>query len=175
MDKDQRIQYDIIYENIYLAAARGDLDSIKECVEAGADRLGKNNALNECVEHGHIEIAKYLLEHGANIHSQKERALRIALDAGQLDMAIFLVEQGSDIHSVKEEALIGAARKAHYPIMRYLLSLGTDPKLDFRTAPEEVKEWMAQYINSSTLNDKLQNSLPEKEDKPASKVNNGKL
>lgn len=59
--------------------------------------------------------------------------------------------------------------------MRYLLSLGTDPKLDLRTAPEEVRQWIAQYINSSNLNNKLQNSLPEKEDKQASRVNDGKL
>ncbi|PRF67829.1 hypothetical protein C6Q09_19330 [Burkholderia multivorans] len=163
------------FESLYRAAISGDLNTVAKCLEAGANLEDKNHALRESIEKGHIEVARYLLKHGADIHRHKERALNDALNSGKLDMVSFLVENGADIHAVKERAFITAARRADYPLMRYLLSLDTDPKLDLRTAPEEVKQWVAQYINSITLNNKLQSTLPEKKDKQASKVNDGKL
>lgn len=163
-------------------AETGDLERVRNNLEAVntvrtgvVSKIHTTHALLWACENGHIEVAKYLLEQGADIHAEREIVLRFALQTGNLEMATFLIENGADIHLIKESSLILAAKIANYPTIRYLLALGTDPKLDFRQATEEVRVWIDQYINSSNLNDKLQNSLAEKPDKPASEFNDGKI
>lgn len=146
----------------------------------GASLLGKSMEQKHNItefwraaEQGDLQTVRQFVEVGVDIHSRFEYALRTALQNGYLDMVDFLVAKGADIQSMKERAFMEAARKGNYTTLRYILALGVDPKLDLRQAPEEVREWIAQYINSSTLNDKLQNSLAEKPDRAS--FNEGKL
>ena len=41
---------------------------------------------------GHIEVVKYLVEHGADIHAVNEQALRLAKENGHIEIVKYLNE-----------------------------------------------------------------------------------
>ena len=75
-------------------------------------------------------MVKYLLEQGADIHTQGDGALINAARNGHLDIVKYLVEHGADIHSNNDEALARALDVlTHHNtgtkgVVRYLLKVG---------------------------------------------------
>jgi len=50
-------------------------------------------------KNGHLEVAQFLVEHGADPTAQEENGstpLHLALQNGHLEVALFLVEHGTD-------------------------------------------------------------------------------
>ena len=80
----------------------------------------------EYAKYGHLEVVKYLVSQGADIHANNERALRRACEEGHLDVVKYLVEQGANIHADNEYALHWASRKGHLEVVKYLVSQGAD-------------------------------------------------
>lgn len=148
----------------WTAAAEGDLDKVQQCMEAGLGKY-KDAALSFGAQNGHLHIVRYLIDEGASLGTRSDSILLRTMREGHFDMADFLIEHGVDINSLKERAFIDAARFSNYPMLRYLFEKGVDPNLDLSKAPEEVRDWIKQYSNSSNLNSKLQNTLAEKPDK----------
>jgi ankyrin repeat protein len=58
-----------------------------------------NNALCWASEDGHLDIVKYLVEHGANIHASNDGLLCLASYHRHLDIVKYLVDQGANIHA----------------------------------------------------------------------------
>jgi ankyrin repeat protein len=56
---------------LHYAAREGNMDAVRELVAAGADinqvsRSEQTSAMTEVIFNGHFDIAKFLLDHGAD-------------------------------------------------------------------------------------------------------------
>lgn len=90
---------------ISLAARKGDLATVKQLRAAGAEinfyRLDPAPPLMEAAMHGRVDVAKYLLEEGAELRVQKSLvtldALRLAAEAKEdnSEMISLLVKNGA--------------------------------------------------------------------------------
>lgn len=126
-------------------ATDNDFDFVKLCLSHGADPNRNlfeedKTALAAVAETASIEIAKLLLEHGANV--KNSAAAVAAAAAGKTDMVRFLLEKGADVDEMGiyhpydrrcEErvgsALHQAARNGHQDIVALLLGEGADVNL----------------------------------------------
>ena len=95
------------------AAAEGDLNKVKQLLAAGADvNFDGGMPLNNAAEGGHIAIARYLLDNGADIETtdrgmskcdswemypDPSNALAYAVSGGHEDMVLFLIKNGVKI------------------------------------------------------------------------------
>jgi ankyrin repeat protein len=75
---------------------------------------------------GHLDVARFLVENGADIHTDNDLALRWSAEYGYLDVVQFLVENGADIHADNDYALQWAARNGHLDVVRFLAENGAD-------------------------------------------------
>ena len=99
------------YKNfmLYEAAKYGYLDIVKYLVEHGADIHDDDyRAVCRASEYGHLNVVKYLVEHGADIHADYDASLQWASQNGHLDIVKYLVEQGADIHADNDYAIWSA-------------------------------------------------------------------
>ena len=109
------------------AAEYGHLEIVKYLVKHGADIHTQNDyALRYATEKGYLDIVKYLVENGADIHANNDFSLRSAADNGHLEIAKYLVEQGADIHALQDFSLRWAATNGHFEIVKYLVEHGAD-------------------------------------------------
>lgn len=95
---------------LHMAAARGDINTVKELLDKGADVnekggggvLNDANALDVASSEGHIEIVKLLLAKGANVNATSGgmgwTPLSSAAWFGQTDVANLLIDKGADIN-----------------------------------------------------------------------------
>ena len=103
------------------AAKHGHLEIVKYLVEHGVDiHTQTDYALRFATEKGHLGIVKYLIENGADIHANNDFALRWAAFDGYLEIVKYLVEHGADIHAANDSALKGAAEYGHTEVVEYL-------------------------------------------------------
>ena len=70
--------------------------------------------------HGHLDVVKYLIEHGVDVHLGEDSALMYAILQGHLEIVKYLVESGADIHAQANYAFTAAAEKGHLEILNYL-------------------------------------------------------
>lgn len=72
-------------------------------IKAGADiELGASTPLMEAAQEGHLELVRYLLQAGANVHAQTQTgdtALAYACENGHTDVADLLLEYNADLVS----------------------------------------------------------------------------
>jgi ankyrin repeat protein len=85
------------------------------------DKLNKL-LINACRD-GDLELVKYCLREGANIHAQNDFALRWASQNGHIEVVKYLVSQGADIHTFDDLALQWASENGHIEVVKYLNSL----------------------------------------------------
>ena len=57
-------------------------------------RVENDKALRYAVHYNRLNVVKFLIESGANIHALKDLALRLAAERGHLDVIKYLVEKG---------------------------------------------------------------------------------
>ena len=146
------------------AAKSGDLELVNALLEQGADvnvqepRRGQS-ALMWSISFGHPDIAKVLVEHGADVqastHMLKDgkynpmvlegyagnvsgtekggyTPLMFAARAGDMTSSRLLLSRGADINSASEEdssALVIATAQGHQDLAMYLLKEGADPNI----------------------------------------------
>jgi len=98
-------------------------------------------ALWWAANHGHLSLAKMLIQQGAIVDSPDHYGgtpLTTAASAGHLEMVRYLVGQGADIHAELttvgpsnlpdgRKALHLAVRNGHMPVVKYLIEVGSDP------------------------------------------------
>ncbi|WP_082932811.1 ankyrin repeat domain-containing protein [Ralstonia insidiosa] len=121
-------------------------------------------ALQVSAENGHLEVTKYLVEQGTNIHADDDAALRNSAGDGHLSVVKYLVEQGANIHAKNDLALCLSAGFGHLEVAKYLVDQGSDPQkvIDCEESDKSVKEWAEKYINSRDMSNKLENELMQK-------------
>jgi ankyrin repeat protein len=83
-------------------------------------------ALRFSSENGHLDMVKYLVEHGADIHAKEDYALRWASLTGRLKVVIYLVEHGADIQAKDDEALRTASYRGRLEVVKFLVEHGVN-------------------------------------------------
>ena len=81
---------------------------------------------------GHVDLARMLIERGADVSAQKEdgsTALHLASENGYVDLSRMLIERGADISAQNEDGLTAlhlASRHGHIDLTRMLVEHGAD-------------------------------------------------
>jgi ankyrin repeat protein len=78
---------------------------------------------NHTAEAGYLDVVKYLVERGVDIHSGNEYALRWGSHNGHLSVVKYLVEQGANIHVKNDSALNWARNNSHIEVANYLSNI----------------------------------------------------
>ena len=107
---------------------------IQLLLDAGADIDGLTNVACEpplflAVEVRSAKLCQFLLEKGANVHSQgliQQTCLHVASHTGNRDIVEVLLQYGADINALQSgrNALYCAARKEHQGVVDVLLNFG---------------------------------------------------
>ncbi|KAF7971442.1 hypothetical protein HWV62_21216 [Athelia sp. TMB] len=129
---------------LYYASSYGLEQLVLELLTTGEDVQARGgahgNALQAASYHGHSEVARILLEHGAQVNAlgKGRAALYTASLCGHPDVVQLLLEHGAAVNAVGqgETALRAASRKGHIDIAQLLLQHGADvnESLQGRTA-----------------------------------------
>jgi hypothetical protein len=119
-----KFQYQKNYKSCQLRRAiiLGYLDIVKYMIELGADvHIFEVNPVMLASSGGHLDVVKYLAEKGLDIHACGDEALISACRSGHLDVVKYLIEQGADIHTFGDLAILWASRGRHSSVVNYLL------------------------------------------------------
>ena len=107
--------------SVVIASSNGYIEIVKYLVENGADiHIFNNFALIQSSRYGYIEIVKYLVENGADIYAANNFALRLASKEGHIEVVKYLVENGANIYAENQGALRWAQNQGHTEIVNYL-------------------------------------------------------
>jgi ankyrin repeat protein len=124
--------------SIHLAAARGNIEAVKQHLAAGADVNAMSGAdgrtpLNIAATHGHKEIAELLIAEGADVNATDENGwtpLLVAAYWGGKEIAELLIAKGA---SVNAKGGIGggtplhrATQEGYMEIVELLIAKGAD-------------------------------------------------
>ncbi|KAK7797973.1 hypothetical protein U0070_022331 [Myodes glareolus] len=116
-----------------LACCGGFSEVADFLIKAGADiELGCSTPLMEASQEGHLELVKYLLAAGANVHATTatgDTALTYACENGHTDVADVLLQAGAHLEHESEGGrtpLMKAARAGHLCTVQFLISKGKD-------------------------------------------------
>ncbi|MGK0298336.1 MAG: ankyrin repeat protein, partial [Gammaproteobacteria bacterium] len=120
------------------AAEIGSLDVVNALIKAKADTNARENqggqtVLMWAVAEGHTDIARALIEDGANIHDRSIggfTALHFASQNNNLESAQILMSMDADVNETSldnSSPLLLAAAGGHDAVTQYLLELGADP------------------------------------------------
>lgn len=77
----------------------------------------------ECMN---FQMAKFAIDHGANVHYFEDNLLQWACLLGNLTIIDFLLRNGADIHANDDEALQNACRYGHYNVVNFLIKSGAN-------------------------------------------------
>lgn len=75
-----------------------------ELIKSNAyDKLQLNEILFLSSKYGYVESIKYLIEQGADIHAESDKALRVASSEKHIDVVNYLISQEADASVCKDE------------------------------------------------------------------------
>jgi len=76
-------------------------------------------------QEGYIELVKFLVEQGVDVHVYGNNALIKSAESGHLEVVKYLVEKGANIHTNNDEPLRLAQENRHPKVVEYIQSLGS--------------------------------------------------
>jgi len=74
----------------------------------------------KCCSRIQLEVVKFLVENGANIHAKNDHALKLAAANGHFEIVKYLIVKGANFHALNDQALRYAQKNKQYKIVRYL-------------------------------------------------------
>jgi hypothetical protein len=128
-------------EELLDAARNGDTARVRELLRKGANANAKDRGgwtpLHWAAFWGHVDVAKLLLEHGADVNAKESvydaTPLHVAAATGHADVARLLLEHGADVNAKYGDSdltpLHVAALYGHADVARLLLERGADPSI----------------------------------------------
>ena len=121
---------DISLDKYLIFFSKNDhLEVVKHLVQNGADVNSQNNkALIYTAGNGNLEIVKYLVQNGADVTAKNNKPLIAASENGHLEVLKYLVQNGADLTDRDNEALIYSSLNGHLEIVKYLVQNGADVK-----------------------------------------------
>ncbi|AGD92932.1 putative ankyrin repeat protein [Megavirus lba] len=118
-------EYALVY-----SSSEGHFEIVKYLVENGLHHQ-INEALETSCYHNYVDIAKYLIDSGANIHSNNETPLINTLESyknnhNRFELIKYLIELGADIHINNNKPLLLALKYGYHEIIKYLIDSGAN-------------------------------------------------
>jgi len=109
-----------------IAAVKGSLETLKHLVEFGCKQEELNAAFVESCKGKNMDVIKYLIGLGADVHHKKDRAIVEAATNGRLQVLKFLIECGCDPTTSNNKAFILACQNNRPKVVKYLISIFPD-------------------------------------------------
>jgi ankyrin repeat protein len=104
-----------------------DIKTIQYLLDLGADIHTNNDyALSWAAHNGYADIVKLLLDYGANVHAFNDQALCWASESGHFKVIQILIDYGANIHIFQDEPLRLASMNGYYRIVELFLASGAD-------------------------------------------------
>jgi len=117
----QRIEGNTDDERLAEAARRGLVVPVRFLLDRGADvHFQRDRALRDAARNGHIDVVTLLLDRGADVHADRESALRRAAGNHKLDVVRLLVRRGASVVAYNFSPITSAARSGDYEIVSFL-------------------------------------------------------
>jgi ankyrin repeat protein len=120
-----------IYANdngaLVLSSYYGKIEVVKFLVENGADiHVLDDYALRMSSQNGFIEIVKFLINIGANIHAMNDYALRYSDCYEHNDVVKYLIENGANIHADNDYAFRISVQHGNFELAKLLVEKGAN-------------------------------------------------
>jgi hypothetical protein len=105
----------------------GKLNVVKFLVEKGANiHYNNEHCTGTAAHYGYFDLVKYFYEKGADITAENGYIFYWAASQGHLEIVKFLLEKGIDIHINNDSALCLSAERGKLEVMKYLLEKGAN-------------------------------------------------
>ena len=113
---------------VYDTIAKGELLKVKKYLNSTSYKAGDDNSkgLHIAARKGYLNIVKFLIKEGADIHSMDEYALRQAARYGHLDVVKYLIAEGADFNIKNGEPFRLALANHQQQVADYLRDLYID-------------------------------------------------
>jgi ankyrin repeat protein len=112
---------------------RGNLEEIKPLLlhqtQSGRKYKRELSFFISC-EHGNLEVVKYLLDVGVDIHISDNYGLRVASENGHLEVVKLLIEHGADVNAYSGNCLYYSSYGGHLEVVKFLLDNGAKTHID---------------------------------------------
>ena len=157
----------------------GILSLVKQSIKDGAN-FNWSNPICIASENGHIEIVKYLLNNGVDIHINQDSPLRYAIVVKKYDMVKFLIDNGADIHIADEYPFLLSWDFGSPDICKLLIDNGADlekiTKTLFKRKTSKQKKEILEFIDklkNNNVNESIKDYLkPKSEEDILKSINN---
>jgi ankyrin repeat protein len=126
------------YKDIFDAVQSGTVEDVQFFIEKKGVKVNVKNdndqtPLHKAVNRGSIEITKYLLSKGADVHAKDHGGLtpltEVVFMSGNIALAKMLVSEGADVHAKDNDGttpLHVAAMSGFVETAKYLVSVGSE-------------------------------------------------
>jgi ankyrin repeat protein len=118
-------------------------------------RLGQcrtDDLLINAVHNGNVEMAKYLIESGADVHTCNDEAVWLAAMFGNLRMVKYLISCGASARARNSDAVVHAAENGYIEIVKHLVAHGADVRTQndrpIKCALVRKNRKMVEYLES---------------------------
>lgn len=108
-----------------------NLNVIKYLIENGFDIHNNDDMIfKKAAYTNNLEVVKYLVSNGANIDCDHGYALRSACSLDYIEIAKYLVNSGADIHVKNDSPLVWTSINGNLELMKFLVDHGADIHTD---------------------------------------------
>jgi Ankyrin repeats (3 copies) len=110
------------------AANSGFIQAVELLLDAGANlaHFHHDLPLIRASGSGHADVVALLIQRGADVHADNDRALRMASAYGHDNVVQLLIGLGADIHACNDDALRDASSNGHIATVAVLLQRGAN-------------------------------------------------
>ncbi|KAJ7158283.1 ankyrin repeat-containing domain protein [Mycena crocata] len=109
---------------LWVASCANLYKTVQHLLDNGIPSIDNDFPLVVASKHGHTDVVRLLLEHGAAVHAEGDGALRRASEYGHLDVVQLLIEHGAAVHAEDNEALWKASGNGRFDVVQLLLEHG---------------------------------------------------
>jgi len=131
-----------------------------------------DNALIQCAKYGKSEWLEFLLNRGADVHSDGDNALRCASYYGDVEVVKILLNAGADVHADNDWSLRAASENGHAKVVELLLNAGADVNANngialrwaIKYGPAEVVKILKDHMKKNPVKESLHEKFTEDSD-----------